>query len=156
MKRVRQSGFSLIEVLFSVAIFAVFSSAVIGILLQTLSYERRNAEFAIATAYAREGVEMARLLLRDRFSEIGTVSGEGIQFSEGAVVLGGGGDYFDKYSRTITIEDAYRENGAIVESGDTSDEKTKKVTVTVNWDTFYGDSENIRFSTFITYWDESL
>ncbi len=149
-------GFSLIEVIFLIAIFAVFSSAVVGILVQTLSNERRNAEFSGAIAYAREGMEMTRLILRDQFAEVGSVSGEGIRFSDGTFVLGGGGDYFDKYSRTITIEDAYRDGGDIVESGNTSDEKTKKVTVAVDWNTFYGETENIQFSTYFTYWDEPL
>ncbi|MEI8097078.1 MAG: prepilin-type N-terminal cleavage/methylation domain-containing protein, partial [Candidatus Moraniibacteriota bacterium] len=53
-------GFSLIELLFAGALFAVFATGVVEVLLFGLETDRLGEETTIATEYASQGLEAVR------------------------------------------------------------------------------------------------
>lgn len=156
----KQSGFSIVEVVLAGALFIVFSTALVGILLQSLESGRRNTEFIAAIAYAEEGMELARTIRKTGFSEVplvheGSVSWNG---SDGWNTSDNSGDWFDTYERRITIEYAHRDgNGTLADEG-SEDARTLKVTVKVywDWDAVADQRESVEFSEYFAYWEEPL
>lgn len=151
----RQSGFSLVEVALAGALFVIFSAAVVGSLLQTLSNNQKNAQYITAVAYAREGLEMVRAKRKDGFAGIGTVSGGGI------VPTGTGKFRFDDtsnttegFERVMTVEPAKRHEGHIVDGSGDEDERTLKVVSKVYWESSAGNTETLTLTEYLTYWDE--
>lgn len=148
------------EVVLAGALFIVFSTALVGILLQSLESGKRNAEFIAAIAYAEEGMELTRTIRKTSFSEVplvneGSVSWNG---SDGWNTSDNSGDWFDKYERRITIEYAYRDgNGTLADAG-SEDARVLKVTVKVywDWDAVADQRESVEFSEYFAYWEEPL
>jgi type II secretory pathway pseudopilin PulG len=147
-------GLSIIELVFSGAIFVIFSAVFVEFFLQSLSNDQRNEDLTAATAYAQEGVEIVQAMSREGFPSLELVTDEGVESNgQNGWRFHGGGDSFGKYERQITTEYAWRDGGDISENGGV-DDKTVKVTSTVRWESTQGREEVISLNRYITYWDE--
>ncbi|HLC43733.1 MAG TPA: prepilin-type N-terminal cleavage/methylation domain-containing protein, partial [Patescibacteria group bacterium] len=91
------SGFSLLEIILAVAIFATFSTGIIGVVLQGLQLNRLSAEETIASQYASEGLEAVKSIKNQSYSLLTDTAGTGLTNSTGVWALSGTNNLFDKY-----------------------------------------------------------
>ncbi len=129
-------GFSLMELLVVISFVSVITFLILGLTSANNKVRKLNEEQTQAVFYATEALEAINLLdWNDLTAGDYAVNLEGNQWalSAGSQLLA------DKYTRTIIIDDVYRENsqngqvyGAIADSG-FLDPDTKKVTATVSW-----------------------
>lgn len=146
-------GLSLVEVVLAVAVFAIFSVGVSGLIIQGLQQNRLGGDQAIATQYASEGLEAARSIRNQAFANLSTTASTGIAQSGGVWVTSGLNNTFDsgKYSRVLKIDSVQRDvSGNIVASGGTVDANTLKVTSTVSWDFTPTRQNSVVLSTYLT------
>lgn len=112
--------------------FAVFSVGVVVAVISGLNVSRSGGDVLIAVQYASEGLEAARSI-RNRDYGLLTSGGWGLAKSGGVWVLQGSSDSNGKFTRTLTVSEAQRNGGNIVESGGTVDSNTKKIVSEVRW-----------------------
>jgi prepilin-type N-terminal cleavage/methylation domain-containing protein len=150
-----KKGFSLVEMLLAGALFTVFASGVVEVLLTSLSLNRLGAETTIAKEYAAAGIEAVYSMKAADFTALTNTEATGIERQDGDWVFSGNENTFDKYTRSISISEVSRDDdGAIVESGGDTDEETKKVTATVTWDFNNSRSNTVTLETYLTAWQE--
>lgn len=149
-----QRGFSIIEVILSVAIFAIIASGMVGLILNGLESNRLAAEETIATEYASSGLEAVRSIKNQNFLSLTNSLGTGVAKSGGVWTFSGSSNVYDsKYTRVITISDVAKDvNGYIVSSGGSLDWKIKKVTSTVSWNVTPTRSNSVVLSSYLSYW----
>ena len=128
-----RKGQSLVEILLAVAIAGLLLPAVlIGL---TVSREGKAAQEqrVFATGWLREGVEATRSVRDSGWNNIPVNGVYHPELSGGRWILTPGSQGLDGYTRSVIIEDVYRDaNGDIAVSG-TVDPSTKRLTVTVGW-----------------------
>jgi len=149
---IKKSGFSMIEILIAMVIFTIFASGIFYMGLGTLQRTAKMEVSNEALLYAEEGLEAARNI-RDR-NYLDLISGEyGLVFAADIWTLGAAPeDIDDYYSRTITIENVYRDdNGDIAEIG-TLDEEIKKITSEVSWTWKNILPMSVSLTTYLTGW----
>lgn len=158
MKNKYKQGFSLIEIILAIAVFVIFSSGAVAVILQGISANRLGKEQTIATEYAAEGLEAIRSIKNQSFSSLISTPSAGVTRSlAGTWIFSGTSNTFDgRYTRTIAIADVYRDgSGNIVGSGGTLDSNTKKITSTVTWNFAPARSDSVILSTYLTNWRAS-
>lgn len=141
------------------ALFAVFSSGVVALLLQGLDMDRLAEEESIASQYASEGIEALRSVKNQSFVSLTPTVGSGIDRvgADGVWALSGTSTSFGKYVRTVAIENVSRDgSGTIVASGGTVDSMSRKVTSTVVWPFTSSRINTISFTSYLTDWKKPL
>lgn len=105
-RRAQSAGFSLLEVVIAAAIFLIFSSGVILLILQALSVERQSANYLKAVSYAEEAREAVRFMRKSSYANLGTVVAGGIA-SDGydSLRFDGSPNTVDQFERRITVSD---------------------------------------------------
>lgn len=150
-------AFSIIEIIIAAALFIIFSSGAVGIILFGLDMNRLGGEQTIANQYASEGLEAIRSIKNQNFSNLVNTSATGISRSGGVWTLSGTNNTFDKYTRTISISDSQRDvMGNIVSSGGTIDPSTKIVISTVSWNVSGSRNNSVVLTTYIANWKGSI
>lgn len=158
MKHNYQRGFSIIEIILAIAVFVIFSSGAVAVILQGLSANRLGKEQTVATEYAAEGLEAMRSIKNQSFSSLVSTTSAGVARSlAGTWIFSGTSNIFDgRYTRTIAIADVQRDgSGNIVASGGTVDPNTRKITATVAWNFTPARSDSVILSTYLTNWRAS-
>jgi prepilin-type N-terminal cleavage/methylation domain-containing protein len=154
-----QSGFSIVEIIIAVAIFLIFASGSVGVVLQAFQSNRLSSEYTVANQFASEGLEAVRSIKNQTYCNIMNMNSTGIDRSTSNVweITGEGtNDVLDKYTRTIKVESVDRLNGDIVSSGGTNDSDTKKITSSVSWNHTSARPESIDLVTYLTNWRKSI
>lgn len=155
-KKIRR-GFSLIEIVLAIAIFATISTSMVGVVLQGLGLNRLSAEETIANQYASEGLEAVKSIKNQSYSLLADTATVGLSSSSGVWVFSGTSNSIDKYTRTISISPVQRDtSGNIVQSGGTADPSTKKITSTVNWTVSGSRQNSVLLSTYLTNWGAAI
>lgn len=153
MKKIQSPGFSLIELLFAGAIFSVFATGLVEVILFGLESDRLGEETTIAAEYASEGIEAMRYIKAKNFDDLVITDAAGIARENGDWILSGMDNTFGKYTRVISIEGVNRDGGGnIDESGGNTDSDTKKAIVTVSWNVTPLRSDSVVLETFFTRW----
>ncbi len=142
----------MVEVILAITIFALFTLGIFNLALDTLQRDSKIELETMANFYVQEGIEVVRNL-RDRNFLLLTNGDYGLDLVNGQWQLVTAPEDVDGfYSRTITIEDVYRDvNGDIASMG-TFDPNTKKITSEVSWlvkDIF---PRSASFTTYLTNW----
>lgn len=151
MQSMKLKGFSLIELMLAGAIFMIFASGVVGVLLLGLENDRLGEETTIATEYAFEGIEAVRSIRAKQFDDLILSDATGIIRDGNDWSLSGAENTFGKYTRVITIAEVRRDgDGNIDEHGGGVDPDTKKVTVTVSWSVTPTRPDSIVLETLFT------
>ncbi|PLX25034.1 hypothetical protein C0580_03410 [Candidatus Parcubacteria bacterium] len=133
----QQSGFSLIELLVAISFFSVMIVLIVTVTSFNSKSKNLYEERSQALLYAIEGMEAVKIMNWDNL-ESGdysvVISTSTWELQGGSQVLAG------QYVRNINIEDVYRENssnghtyGPITDTGGYLDLDTKKVSVTIDW-----------------------
>lgn len=151
----RRRGFSLVEVILAVALFAIIASGAVVGLIGALDANRLSGEMAVALAYVSEGGEAMRSIRNRAFSNLVNTMSMGIARSAGNVwEYSGVNNVFDsRYTRTIAVSEAQRNAaGDIVANGGTPDPKTKRIESKVAWDFTAARPQDITQVTYLTDW----
>ncbi len=135
MKKILQKkGFALVEVFLAIAIFAIFATGIFYLSLDTVRRDIKVNLNTEALLYTQEGIEAVRNI-RDKNYLLLTNGDKGLSLVAGSwEFIAAPEDVNGFYSRTITIEDVYRdESGDIDTEGLYFDPDTKKITSEVSW-----------------------
>ncbi|HSW87943.1 MAG TPA: hypothetical protein VLG12_02150 [Candidatus Saccharimonadales bacterium] len=149
-----EKGFSVLEVILAVALFAIFSIGMVSVVLQGFDANRLGSEETIANQYASEGIEAVRSIKNQGFSNVVNSAGTGVVRNGSNVwAFSGTNNTFGKYTRVITITDTQRDSiGNVVASGGTVDPNTKTVTATVSWNVSPTRNNSVVLKSYMTAW----
>ncbi|MDA3840404.1 MAG: hypothetical protein PF572_04905 [Patescibacteria group bacterium] len=113
------SGFILIEVLISVAIFVIFASALVSMILGSISVLQKGADYSFASNLSQEGLEATRGIRGNAWNELRFMK-SALVFENGWSLAGEGtGEGLEKFIRYIDFSPIYRDQlGNIVDSLD--------------------------------------
>jgi len=145
MQRVRSfiktKGYSIVEILLAVSIFAISVTGLIG----TLVYGQQSAALAgtrARAAYlAEEGLEAVRNIRDDSF--INLVDGTyGLAIQSGQWILSGSSDTTDIFTRSVTISSI--------------DASTKRIVSTVTWKQTEQRDGTISLTSYLSSWTTSI
>ncbi len=135
MKNIKnKNGFTIIEILIAISIFAIFSTGVFYLSLDTIERDSKTTLSSQALLYAQEGIEAVRNIRDTAYLSL-TNGDHGLDLASGSWTFVPAPETVDtSYARTITIEDVYRDiNGDIASEGTIFDPETKKITAEVTW-----------------------
>lgn len=130
-------GQSLVEVLIALAIFIV-AIATIGFLVLDAGFaSRQGMERTKAVLLAKEGLEAARSIRDNSFSDL-TAGMHGLALSGNHWIFSGTSDTQDQYTRSVTISNI--------------DTYTKKIVCTVDWQFASNRTGQVELATYLTDW----
>ena len=135
-------GFSLIEVIIAIAIFAIISAGTITGFIPILISNRQSSEIQIANNLAQEGIEAARSI-RNRDFNLLTVGAKGIGVSSGLWAFNGSSDVTDKYTRQISITGTTNPDSFIINS-------------LVTWKFLGNETKSFSQTTTLTNWQKVI
>ncbi|MDD3646961.1 MAG: LamG domain-containing protein [Candidatus Dojkabacteria bacterium] len=139
----KQEGQALVEVLIGMSMFALISSSISFLVVDSYNIEQQSSDIETATAFANEGFEAVRAIKEDNWSEIlGNVDGDthGLDDSSGNWMISGTENSYSKFTRTIRFFDVYRDAGgigSIVAQSDPAavmDIHTKRIGINISWE----------------------
>ncbi len=147
-----KKGFSLIETLLAITIFAIISIGVFHTAMEVMQRDAKIELQSMATAYAQEGIEAMRNI-RDRNYLLVTNGDHGLGRENGAWVrIPAPENIDDFFYRTIVVSDVFRdENGNIAENG-TFDADTKRIVSTVEWNWRGFLPQSVSLKTYLSNW----
>lgn len=129
-------GFSLIELIIAVGIFAILGAGVTYIIINSYSNFQGTGDRQVVSKFAQEAIEAVRSIRDNSWEDIEDSVGSNHDVTKdqnGVWQFADTSDSQQSLTRVITVANVQRnENGDIVESGGTVDINTKKVTVTVS------------------------
>lgn len=137
MRNFSSQGFSLLEVLLSIALFSLITVAFIGAILSSQQSTLTTGKRARAVFFAEEGLEAVRNIRDASFSNL-TDGTFGVTTSSNTWVLSGESTQVDGFTRSVSIA--------------TIDSKSKYVTSTVLWQQDARRMGSISFVTLLSNW----
>lgn len=167
MRKRKNRGISVVEVILAVAIFMTFATGAIVVVLQGLSSNALGSEETAASQFASEGIEAVKSIKNQNFANLAScgvncTTGTGITKTAGVWVFSGTNNVFTDgktYTRTIKVEDVQRDasppNGNIVPTG-TPDPDTKKVTSTITWNRKGSQTNTLTLTSYLTDWKKPI
>ncbi len=136
-KKLNKKGFSVVEVLLSVAIFALLVTGLVGVVIYGQETSSVSGKRARAVLVAEEGLEAVRNIRDEDFANL--VDGTyGLAVSGNQWIFSGSSDTTDVFTRAVTIS--------------TVDSSTKQVTSQVTWDQTAQRSGIAELTTYLTDW----
>lgn len=164
MKIYSERGFSILEVILASAIFMIFATGAVGVILQGFNINRLGAEITVANQFAAEGIEAVRSIKNQSYASLVNSAGTGLERVSNVWAFGGANDTLvhntsDNYTRIIKVEDVQRDAippcGNIVGSG-IPDPDTKKITSSVTWNFNSSRAETVNLTTYLSDWKKPL
>lgn len=140
-KTKRLFGFSLIEVIVSVAIFSIFGVVFLMAIIGS-GFDMKNSEDRLVAKYLLlEGQEALHSIRDYDWSNL-SAGTYGLSSANGYWELSGSSDSYDKFDRTVTL--TYL------------DDDRFDYTVSVDWESVDGVSSSISSDSRITYWTQAV
>jgi hypothetical protein len=136
-----KNGFSLVEVILSGSIFALFSTVLIGAYLYGQESAVLAGNRARAILLAEEGIEAARNIRDENFLNL-TAGTYGLSVIDNKWSLSGSSDITGIFTRYLTISDI--------------DQDRKSVASTVTWQQNPVRSGTVTIPTRLTYWRKAI
>lgn len=135
-------GFSLLEAILAVSIFAAVFLAVTGTYGIYIRSAVGNTPRVQAAFLSEEGIEILRFL-RDNgwaasFGSFTSNTPYGFEFNAGSWTTISSPEYIGSFERTFKVYDVYRDTNDDIASSGTLDSDIKKATVFVRWPTRSG------------------
>ena len=136
------SGFFLIEVVVATALTATIIIFLLGLVQDTVKISQASLERTQASYLLEEGQEAVKTIRDDAWTNISSV-GNGVtqylSWNGSKWTFSSTDSPIDNFSRSVVFEAVSRDaNDDIVTTGGTVDTRTRKVTVTVSWNTSSG------------------
>ncbi|MEK7227871.1 MAG: hypothetical protein AAB681_00765 [Patescibacteria group bacterium] len=137
-----QSGFFLVEVVVATALVATIIIFMLGLVQDIVKVSQASLERTQASYLLEEGEEAVKTIRDDAWTNISSINngvnqylawnGTKWTFSSTDSPIG-------QFSRVVVFDSVYRDaNDDITTSGGTVDTRTRKITVTVSWNTTTG------------------
>src|SRR3989344_1116576 len=151
-----KTGVSLVEVILAVALFALFATALLGLLFASYGSNFQALEKHKAGLYAQEGLEAVLSIRRQAWNLL--VNGDhGLTSLAGFWQFNGSSDLIEnKYQRTITLNDVCRDpSGLIVDClspGALPDLHSKQAVVKVSYAAITGVNNEVTLESLLTTW----
>jgi len=154
---VKESGFSVVEIILASALFLIFSGAAIVVVLQGFDLNRTSTDSIVANQFAIEGLEAVRSIRNQSYTNLTPIAGTGLTRSASNTwTFSGANNQFgpnNMYTRVITISTVNRDaSGNIVSSGGSLDTNTMKVTSVVSWKESPTRNDTVTQTTYLTNW----
>ena len=152
-RNLSQKGVSLVEIILAIALFGIFATALIFLLINSYDSNLQAEEKDKATFYAQQGME-AVWSIRRRAWNLLENGDHGLDNAGGYWEFSGTSDLLgEKYTRVVTIADVCRSSGDIVDCPTgTVDPHTKKVTSVLTYTSINGISNEIILDSYLTLW----
>lgn len=149
---IKNKGFSIVEVILAISLFAMFSTAILYLSLDIVQRDSKVELDNVALQYAQEGLEAVRNI-RDQNFLLLTNGDHGLQFTNDTwSFIQAPEDVDGFYSRTVTVFDVYRDpSGNIATSGDL-DPDTKMVISNVTWLQMGIFPRSVTLTTYFSNW----
>ena len=152
---INKKGFSLIEILLAVTVFGMFSAGVFYLALDTIQRDAKIELDNTGLLYAREGLEAVKNM-RDRNYFSITNGDHGLNFTNDTwTFIAAPEDIDSYYSRTIIVEDVYRDLSGNIAAEGTFDPDTKYITSRIDWNWRGIIPRSISLNTYISNWTGS-
>ena len=155
-------GFSIVEVILASAMFMLFSTAAVTLVLRGFDANRLGSEETIANQFASEGIEAVKSIKNQAYTNLITPSPipravrrnvsnvwefNPTDGSNNTLIHNGS----DNYVRQVKIEPVNRDaSGNIVASGGINSQETKKITSTVNWNFNSARPESVSLISYLS------
>lgn len=134
-------GQSLIELLLAISLLAILLPALLTGLLTTQGGKPQQSQRIEAIALMKEAEEVVRSVREKDWASFAVNGDFHPTISNNSWVLTNGNETINGLTRTLMVSDVYRDaNGVIVENGGTLDPSTKKVAISITWNTPYPSS----------------
>ncbi|MGE5041956.1 MAG: type IV pilus modification PilV family protein [Candidatus Levyibacteriota bacterium] len=131
-----RKGSLLIEALIAMGLSAILLPALLTGLFTSVQGKAQQEQRAAAIALMKEGEEVVRSVREKGWSSIPDAGVYHPVISGSGWALAAGNEQINGFTRTITVSDVYRDqNGVIVQSGGSLDVSTKKLDITISWNT---------------------
>jgi Tfp pilus assembly protein PilV len=151
----KKDGQSLMEVIIAVAVFGLIVASVTSMVVGGNVSTRQGGQQTEALALAQEGIEAVRSI-RDRAWNEEKYNQSGVATSSGAWFFSGEGtqEIIGDYTRTIVFGAICRDgsDNIVACPGTYTDPHSKKVTVTVSWQTINGVTDSVQKIAYLTNW----
>jgi type II secretory pathway pseudopilin PulG len=134
-KNIATKGFGLVEVLLSIALFALVVTGLMSVLAYTTTSIPHNNNYSDAIRLASEGVDAVRNTWRYDPTLI-NIGISGVDKTNGILTLGSFPDVVGIFTRTITIQKS----------------DPLLVTVTIDWNEASGQANSFTLESLVTYW----
>ncbi len=134
----KNKGFAMVEIMVAAAIIAASFLFAMAVAQKSIYLSRQATHQVEASLLLEEGAEATRIVRDNAWTNISALS-SGTNyyptFSGGTWTLSTTSNAVGIFTRRVTLEAVNRDlsTGSIVTSGGTTDNYTKKITVTVSW-----------------------
>ena len=150
MKRLTQHGFFLIEVVVAASVIATVLLLLLGAIQNSVEASQRSLERTQASYLLEEGAEAVRAIRDNNWNTISALTPNTsyyLSWSGSSWSLTTSPNTIDAFTRTVVVSPVSRDvNQDIVVTGGTNDPGTKKVVLTVAWNSQSGaKSETLPF-----------
>ncbi len=150
-----QRGISIIEMIVVSSVIGTVMLMVLGTLQNTIQLSQRSIERVQASMLLEEGVEVVKLIRNTAWSTISGMTNNTTYYptwNGAAWSLSTTPSTIDnKYTRTVVFSSVYRDGQAKIATSGTLDAGTKKVVVTITWQT-----ADQQFSTPLTFYVSNI
>lgn len=138
----KDSGFSLLEMIFAIAIFSISAFVLIGIVIDSRNTTQSSGDMSKALLYAKEGIEATQTVRDNNWSNL-TDGNHGLATSSvSGWVFNSTSDTIDnRYTRVINVSTSTPDYSWI-----------KKITSTVTWPISGVRTGSVSLNTFLTDW----
>lgn len=168
MKTYLQNGFSMIELLLALALFVIIATGSITLIVSGFNTNRLSAELTIANQYATEGLEAAKSIKNQAYTNVTAINPtpRGV-LRNGSSVWAFDADLTndtlthnstDNYIRTVKVESVNRDvsGNIVIAPAGTTDPDSKKVTSTVTWNFNSARAESVSLISYLTDWRKPI
>ncbi len=147
-------GDLLIELILAVGLFAVLATTAIATAAGLLGLTRTAREREEAGLYLMEGVEAVKAI-RDRDWNNLTETTHGLNWDGSKWVFEGNYDQRDKFRRQVTVKAGLRDGNGNLSGSGTEDPDTKKILITVDWQSGPTRNNQVETEFYLTNWREA-
>ena len=150
MKRITQHGFFLIEVVVAASVITAVLLLLLGAIQNSVEASQRSLERTQVSYLLEEGAEAVRAIRDNNWNTISSLTTNTtyyLSWSGSAWSITTSPNTIDAFTRTVVFSPVSRDvNQDIVSTGGTDDPGTKKVVLTVTWNSQSGPkSETLSF-----------
>lgn len=152
-----QKGFSVIEILVAIGIFAVIAIGIVPSIVQTFTIARLGDNETDATLYTQEALEATRSIKNQAWSGL-TNGAHGLTSGGGVWAFSGTNNIKGIYTRSITVSDVYRDtSGNLLTSGCANqlDLNAKRTVAATTWNSSPTRANNVTLEAYFTNWKKT-